>query len=241
MKKIQKTLKALVGTASLALFSIAGHATLIQPSGGTAGSTINLTWNNITNTGAGSLTGSGSITVDASSTASNLILDIYLTNTSTVSGDVLTAFGIGIDPNATGVSFTQGATSAGSSFVDAGLTSQQGVNFPSYQTVDACAWGGQSCSGGGGQGGPQGVLANGGFINFKLNLAGTWGDTVTIDPIAFKYQTQFGSFEFGPSTSGTPTTNGFVPAAEPNSLSLLGLGMVACLFALRRGNRHLQV
>jgi hypothetical protein len=55
-------------------------------------------------------------------------------------------------------------------------------------------------------------------------LAGTWGTSVTIDPIGFKYQTGTGSYEFTTTTSSTGSTSSSGNVPEPGTLGLLGLG-----------------
>ncbi len=60
-------------------------------------------------------------------------------------------------------------------------------------------------------------------------LGGTWGNSVDINPIGFKYQTGYGSFEFTTSTS-----SGNAPEPSTASLALLGLGLLGAGFGLRR-------
>jgi len=139
-----------------------------------------------------------------------------LNNASALASNRLTSFGFGIDPNATGVSFSDAADGG---MIDASLDS-----IPSLATIEVCAWGGQNCSGGG-----NGGINGGSSDSFSLVLTGAWGTSVDIAPIGFKYQTGNGSFEF--TSGGTPqagtgggeTADPVVP--EPATLLLLGSGL----------------
>jgi hypothetical protein len=165
--------------------------------------------------------------------SSSLTVTVSLTNTSLIGGiggERLTAFGFGIDPNATGVSFLDAN--------DGGMVSASLASIPGLSTIEICAWGGNNCAGG-----SNGGILAGASDTFSILLAGTWGDSVDIAPIGFKYQTGYGSFEFTSSTSTTSTTGGGTTtsstsgnAPEPGtgSLALLGLGLLAAGFGLRR-------
>ncbi len=78
-----------------------------------------------------------------------------------------------------------------------------------------------NCSGGG-----NGGILGGGSDAFTVGLLGTWGSSVEIDPIGFKYQTGSGSFEF------TTGNGGSVP--EPGALALFLLGLVGMTVWPRR-------
>jgi len=123
-------------------------------------------------------------------------------------GERLTAFGFGIDPNATSVGFVDAADGG---MINAAL----GATFPAIQGIDVCARGGSTCAGGG-----NGGIFAGASDTFAVVLGGTWGSSVTIDPLALKYQTGYGSFEFSPP--GNPP-GGSVPAPGPLALFLFGL------------------
>jgi hypothetical protein len=60
---------------------------------------------------------------------------------------------------------------------------------------------------------------------------------VTIAPIGFKYQTDYGSFEFttssSSSSSGTPPGSG-APEPASSDRALLGLGLLGASFWSRR-------
>jgi hypothetical protein len=160
------------------------------------------------------LTGFGSLVVSGFN-SSSLAVDVSLTNTSLLGGaggERLTAFGFGIDPDATSVSFID-ATDGG--LIQAAL----GQTFPGFQGIDVCARGGSTCAGGSN----GGIRGAGGTDAFSVVLGGTWGDSVNIDPLALKYQTGYGSFEFSPP--GTPPP-GNVPEPGPLALFLVGIAGV---------------
>ncbi len=225
--KTLKTLRVLVGVASLTLFSISGQATVISSS---SNNPLGFTWSYFD--GTDTLSGSGSLTVSGFN-SSSLTVAISLTNTAPaggLGGDRLTAFGFGIDPNATDISFSDTS--------DGGMINASLSSIPSLATIEVCSFGGSNCQGGAN----GGIYGAGGFDAFSIILAGTWGASVDIAPIGFKYQTAQGSFEFTTTSStsssgstGTPSTGGDVTSApEPSSLTLLGLGLIAGVFAMRR-------
>ena len=170
------------------------------------------------------LTGSGTMAIAGFNT-SQLTLTITLNNTSDIGGqggERLTSFGFGIDPNATSVSFSD---TADSGLIGAGWAS--GALPANVQGVEVCAIGGQNCSGGGN----GGIFANT-SDTFQIMLGGNWGSSVNIDPIGFKYQTGYGSFEF-PSGGGG---GGSLP--EPSSIALIGLGLAALGIAVYQRRRQ---
>jgi hypothetical protein len=205
--------KALIGIAffaGLGLTSTASYAVVISSG---VSNPYNFSWSH-TVVGSDSLqhtlTGFGSLTV-AGFNSNSLTINVSLTNTSLlggIGGERLTAFGFGIDPDATSVSFVD---TADGGMINAAL----GQNFPGFQGIDVCARGGSTCAGGGN----GGIRGAGGSDAFQIILGGTWGSSVNIDPLALKYQTGYGSFEFSPP--GNPP--GSVPAPGPLAFFLIGL------------------
>ncbi len=209
------------------LFSITGHALMIN----TTTSIGTFTWSEIVK--SYTLTGKGSVTVSGFSTH-QLILDFMLDNITTPSGadKTLYAFGFGIDPNASGVSFSgssyniSGETLTGMS--DAGMVTKVGsTNFKGHPiaNIEVCAFSANNCSGFGKGAG----IAAGTFDAFRLILdsIGTWGNEVNLSP----------PVPFTPNPNPNPPTPAPpVSVSEPQSLILLGLGLLVSFFAYRRNS-----
>jgi len=207
-------------TIAAAALSLSGAANAVLVTSGSP--STNFSWS--FNTGISLLTGVGSMLVSGFN-SSALSASISLTNTSALGGqggERLTSFGFGIDPNAAGVAFVD-VNDGG--MVDASLSS-----IPSLATIEICAFGGSNCAGG-----SNGGIFAGTSDSFALVLAGNWGSSVNIDPIGFKYQTGYGSFEFTTSSSSssstTSTSSGTVSEPATSSMALLALGLLG--FALR--------
>jgi hypothetical protein len=188
----------------------------------TSGNPLGFTWDY--DTGTSHLTGFGSMVIDGFDSTS-LTVTVSLTNTSLlggIGGERLTAFGFGIDPDATSIGFLDAN--------DGGMTNATLTAIPSLSAIDVCAWGGSNCAGGGN----GGIYGAGASDTFAIVLGGTWGSAVDIAPIGFKYQTGYGSFEFtsSSSSSGTPGSGTSVP--EPTTLSLLGASLLGIALMRRR-------
>jgi hypothetical protein len=176
------------------------------------------------------LTGTGSVDITAFS-ATSITMTVVLTNTTDSgiynSSDVrLTAWGFGIDPTATSVTFSDPGDSTG--MVGAEISA-----IPSQKEIDVCAYGGTNCPGGSN----GGIFGDGGTDTFELTVFGDFsGGTVQIAPLGYKFQTNFGSYEFSstgsPSSTGTPSSTG-VPEPGSTSLALLGLALLGAGFRAR--------
>jgi hypothetical protein len=124
----------------------------------------------------------------------------------------ITSFGMGVNTNPTGVTFTD-TTDAG--FTNAEVQGGQ-QNYPGgFKSIDVCVFT-QGCSGG-----SQGsALAAGATDTFTLVIAGAFtGNSVTLAPFPIKFQTSGGSFEF----AGTEESS---PVPEPGTVLLLSSGLI---------------
>ena len=242
------TARRLAIAAAILAVSGAANATIIS-----AGSNnpLNFSWSYTTASNT-LLTGFGTMTVSGFN-SNSLTIATSLTNTSTIGGqggERLTSFGFGINPEATGVTFSD-AQGADGGMVDGVLYEGQGSDsIPSlHDVIEVCAFAGNNCAGGSN----GGIYGANGTDSFTVTLAGTWGSSVDIDPIGFKYQTGYGSFEFtststSSTTSSTTTTttssttsssgntststsSGNVAEPGTSSMALLALGLLG--FALR--------
>ena len=221
-----KTARVAAVSALFALFSAIGNATVI-----TSSTNNPLLFNWSFSSVAGTLIGNGSLNLSGFN-SSQLIVGVTLNNTSSTSSNRLTVFGFGIDPNATGVTFSDSDST--------GMIGASLGDIPSIKTIEICVYGGQNCSGGG-----NGGILGGASDTFSLLLAGTWGNQVDITPIGFKYQTDSGSFEFttssssssgGASSGGQSSSGNTVP--EPGVLALLSVGMLGQLLLIRQRRRR---
>lgn len=221
---IVRGLGCAIAAIALALAATASQAVLI---GSGSNNPYAFSWSY--NTGTSLLTGFGSMTISGFN-SSVLSVTISLTNTSALggaAGERLTAFGFGIDPSATSVGFVDAA--------DGGMiAATPGASFPGVASIEVCAFGGANCASGSG-----GIFA-GTSDTFSIVLGGIWGSSVNVDPIAFSYQTGYGSFQFPSSSSGSSSgssssgSSGGVP--EPASTALVGTGLLllASSFVFRR-------
>jgi len=171
------------------------------------------------------LTATGTVTVTGGFNSSSLAMQVTVDNVSTLNGDpftptdgvVLTAWGFGVDPNMTGITFLDSS--------DGGMIDAKAYSDAGFGGIEVCAWGGNSCSGNS----AGGVLA-GASDSFQLLLDGNWGSSVTFDPIGARFRTADGvvhSYE----CSGTACSVGSLRAQEqvvpePQTLLLLALTLL---------------
>jgi hypothetical protein len=162
---------------------------------------------------------SGSLDLIALSDTS-ATLNITLNNSSTMSGGGaivspnnvrLTAFGFGINPNASSVMFSDAN--------DGGMVGASLSQIPSLAQIEVCTFGGNNCAGG-----SNGGIYTGSSDVFSLVLNGNFGglNALTFDPLGVKFQTDAGSFEF--KCFDTNCSGGTIP--EPGALALLGIGLL---------------
>ena len=211
--------KAAIAALGLALAS--SHASAFSVDN--AGDSLNFSWSYAG--GGYNLTGAGTMTATALSSGS-LTLQISLTNNTvgpSANNARLAAFGLSIDPDATGVTFGDAS--------DGGMVNASLDSIPGFKTFEVCAFGGPNCSGGGN----SGIFANGASDTFSLTITGAFANGVTIDPLGYKYQTNYGSFEFSCSTTSvTDECGGGRTVPEPGSLALLGVIAAAAYPTIRR-------
>lgn len=200
----------------------------------TSGGVLSFTASNLIGNGV-NVSATGTIT--SSIVSGNLELAVVLNNTTNLLnvGDntAIMSFGFGINPNATGVSLVNttdnGVTGGGGDLNGAALVTQQGSsNIPSLANLEICAFAAVpgNCSGGSVSEGVQAGQSDA----FKLVLTGTWGSTVDIAPLGFKFQGTYGSYEFyGRFDEPRVPPGGRVPEPATGLLVLAaaGLGMRA--------------
>jgi hypothetical protein len=211
-----------IAALGLALASSHASAFLIQ----NAYDSFDFSWSYFE--GEYDLTGTGRITA-AGFTDNSLTLQFSLTNSTLADsgGDArLTAFGFGIGPNATKVTFFDDPN-------DGGMMSAALDNIPSLKTIEICVFGGRNCAGGAN----GGIFANGASDIFSLKLTGDFAKGATIDPLGYKYQTDDGSYEFSCSTTSRNyqcSGGSVVSVPEPGTLALVGVAVAGLGFARRR-------
>jgi hypothetical protein len=206
-----------------AAFVFATQAQAIQISA--TGDTWTVDWLVDASTTAGlssDLTATSTWTVDSFS-SSQIMLSIDISNTTTLTSLLtnadITAFGFGIDPNATASVYT-----AGSIFDMVGTGSGPQQTFPGgFKQIDVCIFA-QGCSGGT----VNDALHAGDSDYIQLLLTGDFSSGLA-ELLFFpaKFQTNQGSYEPGGCVNCAS-----VP--EPSVLSLLGIGLMLVWLTQRR-------
>lgn len=124
-----------------------------------------------------------------------------------------------------------------------GDSGTQGTIFKSYSSpgtfpggfsgINACFWAGNNCNGGSidsglGNGYPGTTSSTDSFTFFLTSNSGTIGSSLTLSDFAVKFQSAYGSFEFGDGLGPSPTP-------EPGSIWLLGSALLAMIgFSFRK-------
>ena len=158
--------------------------------------------------GPDTLIASADITVQAINTGSVLLL-VTIDNDSSGTNRI-TAFGLGIDPNATGGSVNP----AGKVFDTFSINTSKGFNFPGFTLVEFCAAPDAGCAGSGGG------LLPGASDSFGFALTGPYvdGGSISLSQFAFKFQG---------GAAGASYEKPGTPVPEPVTLLLLGTGLAA--------------
>jgi hypothetical protein len=163
------------------------------------------------------LSGQATFTISNYSSSSFDVAISNVKNTTAVSplNARLTSFGFGLTPDATSFGNKVNGTVYKWGF----------ANFPAFQQVDVCAFGGQNCAGG----------SNGGLFAgqstsdiMSMTVFGNFANGVMFNPVAVKFQTAIGSYEFDGDPLVTP---------EPASLVLMGSGLIFAARKVRRLRR----
>jgi len=176
------------------------------------------------------LTATGSVTITAGLGTDALDLQVILNNDSTLNGQpytptdgvTLIGWGFGVDPDMTDVTFTNGS---GSGMIDA----TPNESLPGLTGIEVCAWGGNGCSGNL----PGGILA-GNSQTFSLVLAGTWGSSVTFDPIGARFR--MGENFFSLQCTGECLAPAAVP--EPETVALVAIALLMMGWTVARKRRE---
>ncbi|MHB1757208.1 MAG: cistern family PEP-CTERM protein [Leptospirillum sp.] len=177
------------------------------------------------------LSATGTFTLD-SYTSSGITLSATIKNT-TSSSVQAALMSIGI--SAPGLLPSWGT--AGSVFSNIGPAGGKNGNFPGgFKNVNACIYSANGCNGGkiadglgdGYTGDAMNPLSTDSFKFILTSNSGTIGSSLTLSDFAVKFQTEYGSYEFGDGLGPSPTP-------EPGSFWLLGSALLAMIgFSFRK-------
>ena len=125
----------------------------------------------------------------------------------------------------------------GSVFTQIGPAGGKNGNFPGgFKNINSCIYSANGCNGGtiadglgdGYTGGTMNPLSTDSFKFILASNSASIGSSVTLSDFAVKFQTQYGSYEFGDGLGPSPTP-------EPGSFWLLGSALLAMIgFSLRK-------
>ena len=228
---------------STVFMACSSHAFLIVPTGTSAGTpsqpTYDVTINggdvgqtftmNYAGSGASAPYVASSLYTIVSLSPTDLILTLFISNlTSTSIQSAITGFGFSVTPDATGVTLLAPFPSV---FDQVILQTTKDQIFPGgYKNIDICGASQTGCTGGSFNSG----LLSGTSDTIKLDITGVFGATpsVTLDSFPIKFQTSTVSYELSGQPGGGGGSQGNVP--EPASVALFGLGILGVALARRR-------
>jgi hypothetical protein len=155
----------------------------------------------------------------SSFSTSQIVLDIDITNTTSLTGQLtnadITSFGFGVTPNATGSFLTSGTVFDG---MGSGSGPQQTVPG-GFKRIDICIFT-SGCSGGS----VNDALPAGDSDYLQMLLTGDFSKGfVNLTAFPVKFQTNLGSFHAGGCINRDPDC---MPAPEPSVSPLLALGLL---------------
>lgn len=167
-------------------------------------------------------------------TSSALSLETSFSNQTDASFKAaVTSIGLGVTPNATGVSFSSAGQVFDSAYVETG-----NQRFPGgYKNIDICISSVSTNNSGNCQGGGinSGLQSGGNEDNFNINIAGNYGqDPITVlQTLPVKFQTTQASYTLMASKPHTVPT-------PPATLGLFALGALGMVSTLKRNLKHKQ-
>jgi hypothetical protein len=217
-----------LATMLFALVARPAFATSILVTGNTS---FTVNWLNTTTNPDLSATATFTVT-NFTTTGFDLKID-QISNTTPTTPNInarMISFGFGLGPN-----FTSYSNAVNGSTFNWGFS-----NFPSFGAVDACAYSGSNCAGGGNGGLTPGQSMAG---SMTIHFNGPFSNGVTFSPIPVKIQTANGSYEFDGCVVGDTNCdvqynpNSVAAVPEPASMVLLAPFIFLGAAPLRRPRR----